>query len=291
MSMPSQQMTILPHNLRTGGHDRVIRLVLGPQNKKQPLVLVAAGPDHAVEAVAALTSLAHQLVQPEAPILNAPLYMELTPYPWTNLEGLPQESGVVCSQGHETALTVTFKSPPFPYWAMPHVHLIQPNADVREQACLLGFGVVVEAAAQATFGMTGIDPDHRITIIAGQSGTWRRELSNLLQRSLVAFLRHTGRLADHKESHGDDHLLYVSASQLRWLHAERHSFFEATLSPGDHFAPHQPIGRLVQPFDAATPQTIACPHEGLVIATRQLRPVEAGDPIILVATTNPHDHD
>ncbi len=289
MSIPNQQITMLPPNSPQQDHDRVTRFVLGPDNKKQPLVLVAAGPDHAVEAVAALTSLAHQLLQPGAPLLNAPLYMELTRYPWARLEGLPQGSGPAApSFNHDAAMTITFKAPPFPYWTVPHAHLIQPNADVREQACLLGFKVVVEAPAQATFGMAGINPDHQITIIAGQSGTLHRDLGNLLQRSLVSFLRHTGRLAGHREGHGDDHLLYVDARQLQWLHAERHSFFEATLSPGDHFVPHQPIGRLVQPFDAATPQTIACPYAGIVIATRQVRPVEAGDPIILVATTGSH---
>jgi hypothetical protein len=283
--MSDQQITVLPPGPTPQHQGRVSWLALGPKNKRQPLILRAAGDDHAVEASDALASLAHQLVQPEAPMLNAPLYMELVHYPWTSLDGLPQVScPVTSSPNHENALAIAFKKPAFPYWAMPHAHLINPNADAREQACLLGHAVVVEASPEATFGMQGMGAGHQITIVAGQSGTYRRELGNLLQRSIVSFLRHTGRLVGRREDQGDDHLLYLGAQQLLWLRAERHGFFEARLAPGAHFAPDQPLGQLVQPFDAATPQSVSCPCSGIVIATRQVRPVEAGDPIILVGT-------
>ena len=288
--MSNQQTDTLPPNPPWKGHDRVVRLALGPKNKRQPLLLHDAGKGHAIEAVAALASLAHQLMRMPSAMLCAPLYMEFTPSPWTSLEGLPQAPAPDAhATNHDATLAIVFKAPPFPFRAIPHAHLTCPTADAREQACLLGYAVVVEAPTQATFAMDEACPDHHITIMAGQAGTCSLELANQLQRSLVSFLQHTGRLQGDREDQGDDHLLYLGAQQLHWLHAERLGFFEAILSPGDHFAPGQPLGRLVQPFDAATPQQISCPYPGIVLASRQVRPVEAGDPMLLVGMTNPHD--
>jgi len=170
--------------------------------------------------------------------------------------------------------------------ALPQVCLYRPNDDERASACLFGLTAVNELDAPTADDHHGWDTENtageRFLLVAGRSGELQPACCERLFRSLVAFMKHTGILADVRLAEEEDDLHYFAAEQIFSLQSESAGLFVFRQEPGQWLRAGDVLGYLYDVADGALLKEVKSPVNGLLAAVRRAPLVVEGTVLAFV---------